>query len=43
MFAGLAALTIWVERALVVAFPLCIFIFLYFAFVRFDDEGNRRE
>ena len=43
LFMTLFALTVWVESALIITFPLCIGIFLYFAFVRFDEDGNRRE
>lgn len=30
------------SRVFLVTFPICIFTFFWFAFIRYDDEGNFR-
>ncbi len=42
-FATSFALTSLVDGAFVILFPICLFTLVYFAWVRFDDEGNRLE
>jgi hypothetical protein len=41
--AGGIALTRFVASEFLIMFPLFAVIFVYFAFVRFDENGNRRE
>lgn len=33
-------MTAFVSRVFVVTFPICIFTFFWFAFIRYDAEGN---
>jgi hypothetical protein len=32
----------WVSLVFLLTFPVCIFVFFWFAFIRYDDEGNFR-
>jgi hypothetical protein len=32
----------WVSLVFLLTFPVCIFVFFWFAFVRYDDDGNFR-
>jgi hypothetical protein len=41
VYGGLVALS-FVERAALLCIPLCAFVMFYFAFVRYDSEGNHR-
>jgi hypothetical protein len=36
------ALYVWVDPVFVVCFPIYFFTFLYFAYIRFDENGVRR-
>ena len=42
LFGGCGYLAAYVEPFMVVTFPMMILILLYFAFVRFDEDGNSR-
>lgn len=42
LFAGIGGLARYVEPAVLVMLPLCVIIFFYFAFGRFDENGERR-
>ncbi len=43
IFFGLSiGLYIYVDGAFIVTIPICVFTLLYFAFVRFDEDGERR-
>jgi hypothetical protein len=33
-------LTVFVSRVFVAIFPICIATFFYFAYVRYDEDGN---
>jgi len=41
LFGGLGVLSAF-EKAALICVPLCVFVFFYFAFVRFDEHGHRR-
>lgn len=42
-FGGCTAMTICLDRVFVITYPVCIFTFVYFAMMRFDDQGNKVE
>lgn len=41
VFAGLIGLS-FVERAALLCIPICLFVMVYFAYVRYDEHGNHR-
>lgn len=43
-YAGVTvALALWFDAAFLWLLPVFFLVFVYFAYVRFDDQGNRRE
>ena len=42
-FSLATVLYLWVDPIFVVVYPICLFTMIYFAFVRFDEDGDRRE
>lgn len=41
LYGGLIGLS-FVDRAALACIPICVFVMVYFAFVRYDAEGNHR-
>lgn len=41
--AGGGWLTYAVDGAFVITFPICVFTFFYFAFIRYDEDGKPRD
>jgi hypothetical protein len=39
MFGGGAILSVF-DRVFLVTFPICIFTFFWFAYIRYDQDGN---
>jgi hypothetical protein len=42
LYGGCYLLATYVEPFMVVTYPMMFVVFVYFAFVRFDDEGESR-
>ena len=40
-FAGCTAMVVYLGRVFVVTYPICIFTFVYFAVMRFDENGDK--
>lgn len=40
-FGFCAGATFFLDRVFVVTFPICMFTFVYFAMMRYDDNGNK--
>jgi len=32
----------WLSLVFLLTFPICIFVFFWFAFIRYDEDGNFR-
>ena len=30
----------WVSPVFLLTYPICVFVFFWFAFIRYDEEGN---
>ncbi|MFO1066778.1 MAG: hypothetical protein U0892_23205 [Pirellulales bacterium] len=41
-FLAATLLSVFVDKVFLVAYPICIFVFLYFGYVRYDEEGKFR-
>lgn len=41
VFGGLIGLS-FVDRAALLGVPICLFVMIYFAFVRYDEHGRHR-
>jgi len=42
LFGSCGLLTAYVESGMIVTFPMMTLTFLYFAYIRFDGDGNSR-